>query len=141
MAKDIFGDDYFDRHRDSSSWTSLGKRKIHEALNIKHKPKPKLEEVLPAKEAVKPKVEEKIVDEEYKEHNKKVNSDWKVSYFKNVLAGLVGGFLVIIVQQMNVFTNDIASLEFWIDGGITVLIGLIFILLFGMIYKTADKQV
>ena len=143
MAKDIFGDDYFERHRDSSSWRSLGKKKLHEALNIKHKPKPKLDDIMHTKEDFSKdskkdiqKPQEKIVDEDYKKYTSK--KDWKTSYFKLVLAGLVGGFLVILIQQINLFAYDLLSAEFWINAGIAVLIGLTFILLFGILYKHAE---
>lgn len=141
MAKDIFGDNYFERHRNNSTWSSLGKRKLHEALNVKNKPKPKLEEVIPPKKEEKPIKEqpsEKIQDEEFKQHNKNVGN-WKSQYFKNVLAGLVGGFLVILVQQINLFANDILTLAFWTDAAIAILIGLVFITLFGMIYRAVDN--
>ena len=139
MAKDIFGDDYFDRHRDTSIWNSLGKKKIHEALNIKNKPKPKMDEILPPKEEpVKQEdLPQEIMDEEFTEHNKKPtsNSDWRKSYFDTVLAGAVGGIIVVLILQMNILSYDIAETAFWINAGIVLVVGLVFISVVGMLYK------
>ena len=126
MAKDIFGEDYFNRHRNESAWGALGKKKLHEALNLKHKPKPKLEEVLPQKEAVQPQVSKPQVQEE-EFYEEKPRNRTSTRYFQNVLSGIVGGFIVVLVLQMNLLEESIASVTFWTNAGITVIMALIFI--------------
>jgi hypothetical protein len=108
MAKDIFSDDYFSRHRDHQEWEKVGKRKI----DVK-------KEVMP-----------EIKEEEYDEGPEEiiVRSD-PTDYYKMIFAGVTGGFLVLAVQKLGLLRYSIASIEFWMNSGILIIILAIFVIL------------
>ncbi|MGM5483997.1 MAG: hypothetical protein ACQER9_03725 [Nanobdellota archaeon] len=144
MTKNIFEENYFDKHRDSNNWKKLKPDSINKALNLKRKYKEN--KINSEKEELQEKEEEKIEKEVEEgvpqdsgfEDNKGI---WKKDYFKTVLAGLCGGFVVLIVQQIRFLEYDLSSMQFWTNAFLLVLTGLIFILVFGLLFKIAEDRV
>ena len=130
MAKDLFDDGYFEKHRDNSAWDSLSKRGLS-ALNVKNRPKPK--EI-----AKLPQVDDDIEDVPVK---KSVPSDdsWRIEYRKGLTAGLAGGFIVLLVLRMNFFEKSVLTAGFWLSSVVLVIIILIFVYLFEMPFNAANK--
>lgn len=140
MAKDIFGDDYFSRHRDNNEWDRLKGKNVSKLLNLKNKPKPKLDDVLPPKESMpkeQPK-EEEILDRDFKEHIK-FTAKWKKDYLKAVISGVCGG-LVFYLASFITASESIMTSKFWVDTSTIVLVGLIFVLAFGILYKITEDR-
>jgi len=145
MAKDIFSEDYFEKHRDSSFWKSSKKISLNKALNLKNKPKPKLDEVIPKKENREQeilrniKIEETRDEQVFKEKPKKrkiksENSEWKFEFFKLLVAGFCGGLIVAFSSKFYYFAK-LNQFSFWTNIGIVALIAFVFILVFGLIFK------
>lgn len=132
MAKNLFDDEYFTKHRDNSEWNSLKKRGLS-ALNIKNKPKPKEIEPLP-------KVEEQ--DEDLLEYKKEIRAsgESKISEYKKMLtAGFAGGFIVLLILQTKFLEKSILTADFWLSAIVIVIIVLFFVLLFEIPFKLANK--
>lgn len=138
MTKDIFGDDYFSRHRDTSEWDSLKGRSISRVLNLKNKSKPKLDEILPVKIS-KSKSSEDIIDSEFKEHTK-LTAKWKKGYIQSIIAGTCGG-LIFYLTSFITTSENLFSQSFWVDTLSIVLVALIIVIILGLFYKVTDERV
>jgi maltodextrin utilization protein YvdJ len=159
MAKDIFNDEYFSKHRDSSKWSGLKKKGIVNVLNVKNKqkyikkeePKPEQIEVKP-KPVVKTQPIPKDMDFEVRPTKVKktkvqrqrtqnyTSTGWKDDYFKSILTGLYGAFVAIIILISNLLNYPISSSNFWIETGRIVLAIFIITIVFGFVYRAASAE-
>jgi hypothetical protein len=164
MAKDIFNDDYFNKHRDTKKWSGLKKKSVVDVLNVKNKQKymkkeePKSE---PAQVKVAPEVKAKpskiqpipedmdIKIKPAKQKKQKAaknsrptyaNNGWKDDYTKSVLTGLYGAFIAIIIFSSNLLQYSVTSKEFWMQA-VTILIGvLVLTIVFGFVFRAASAE-
>ncbi len=138
MTKDIFSDEYFAKHRDNSSWDNYNSKNISKMLNLKHKPRPKLDDIAPEK-IIKKIQTEPVIDQDFKEVKKTRISIWKKDYLKAVIAGICGGLIFYLVQLITSSENLFSS-NFVINTFIIFLVGLIFIIIFGVVFKITDDR-
>jgi hypothetical protein len=131
MAKDLFDDAYFERHRNRSEWDSFGKRGIS-GLNVKNKPKPR--EI-----AALPQISHDDIEDIPVTRNMHSDDSWRAEYRKALTAGFAGGFIVLLVLRMNMLDKSLFTIDFWISSIITVVIVLIFVYLFEMPFRIANK--
>jgi hypothetical protein len=142
MGKDIFEDGYFSKHRDDSQWNGLKSKSLSNVLNLKNKPKKKLDEVIPPKKEEKTveDPQEEILDNEYKEQVKLV-SGWKLEFLKSVVAGFCGGIIVLIVLKISLFDAVLWSVEGTVNAIALGIVALIFLIVFGIIYRVIERNV
>lgn len=138
MAKDIFSDDYFSRHRDNSSWDSLKGKSISKVLNLKNKPKVKLDDVLPLTQTKDKPIPEEIIDSDFKDHIK-VTAKWKKEYLRAIITGVCGG-LIFYLATFITATTEFFSKNFWVDTATIVLVALVIVISLGVIYKLTDNR-